>query len=94
MIHILKEIGMIAAIVTPLWNIPLIVKLIKTKSSKEFSLLWVFGMWACLTLMTPSGLLSTDTTFLVLSILNFTMFSAVLFCVVLYRNGHPKQASG
>lgn len=77
--------GMIAAIVLPLWNIPLIYRMVQRKSSADISLSWAFGVWICFLLMAPSGFTSEDKVWKVFNIVNFFLFSAVVFFVVFYR---------
>ena len=81
----MQKIGTVAAIVLPLFNIPLIVKLWKQKSSSDFSLSWALGVWVCIVLMTPQALLSKDVTFRAYGVVNIVFFSAVTFLVVWYR---------
>lgn len=79
------KIGTLAAIVLPLFNIPLILHLVKRKSSEDISLSWAVGVWVCIVLMTPQALRSTDTTFRIFGIVNIIFFSAVAFFVLKYR---------
>ena len=81
----IKLLGLIAALVLPFWNIPLIMKISERKSSKDFSLLWAFGVWFTLLLMLPSAFISKDIVFRVFNIANITIFTAVVFQVVRHR---------
>jgi uncharacterized protein with PQ loop repeat len=81
----IEIIGLIAAIILPFWNIPLIVRIQKRRSCEDISLYWVFGVWACLILMVPSGLMSSDLVFKVFTIVNFILFSVVVIQVVRFR---------
>ena len=81
----IKILGLIAAIVLPFWNIPLILKVSRRKSSKDFSLWWTFGVWLTLLAMLPSALTSEDLVFKVFSLANITIFTAVVVQVVRYR---------
>ncbi|MDD5292043.1 MAG: hypothetical protein PHY46_02520 [Candidatus Omnitrophica bacterium] len=81
----IKIIGIIAAIVLPFWNIPLIARIEKRKSSKDISLYWVFGVWICFILMLPSALVSTDIVFKLFSIVNIILFSLVAVETIRYR---------
>jgi uncharacterized protein with PQ loop repeat len=81
----IEIIGMIAAIILPFWNIPLILRIQKRKSSKDISLLWVFGVWVCLFLMFPSAVVSKDIVFKTFSIVNIILFSAVVVQALRYR---------
>ena len=81
----IKLIGLVAALVLPLWNIPLLMKIAHRKSSKDFSLLWTFGVWIRLLLMLPSALLSQDFVFKAFNIANLTIFTVVVMGVLRYR---------
>lgn len=85
MADIIKIVGTIAAIVLPLWNIPLILRIKSRKSSQDVSLWWVWGVWVCPILMLPAGLLSQDIVFKAFTIVNFILFSLVLFYVARFR---------
>jgi uncharacterized protein with PQ loop repeat len=60
-LEITEKIAFCAAIILPLFNIPLIMKIIQRKSSADISLCWVLGVWICILLMAPSGFRSEDT---------------------------------
>ena len=81
----IKALGLIAAIVLPFWNIPLIVKIGKRKSSKDISLAWAVGVFVCLVLMLPSGIRSSDVVFKTFTVVNFLLFSAVVVQAFRYR---------
>ena len=81
----IKTIGLIAAVILPLWNIPLIVRIEKRKSSKDISLFWAIGVWICLILMFPAALISNDIIFKVFSIVNIILFSIVAIQTLRYR---------
>ena len=85
---IIEKIGFVASIVLPLWNIPLIVKIVKRKSAQDVSLYWVFGVWVCFILMAPSGFMSKDIVWRMFNIMNLTMFTAVVAVVVKYYKGN------
>ena len=83
--ELIKTIGFIAAVVLPLWNIPLVIKIIKRRSSKDISLSWALGVWGCILLMTPQALRSQDVAFRAFGIVNIIFFSAVVFFILKYR---------
>ena len=85
--ELIKKIGFIAAVALPLWNIPLIVKIIKRKSSKDISLSWAMGVWICILFMFPSGIISEDPTWKAFNIINLFLFSGVVFVTLKYRKG-------
>lgn len=83
-----EKIGLLAAVIVPFFNAPLIVKIIRRRSSKDFSRLWAIGVWVCLALMAPSGFTSEDVVWKYYNIINFVMFSAVTVCVLIYHKGN------
>ena len=83
----MKWIGIIAAIAMPLWNIPLIIKIEQRKSSKDISAAWAVGVFACILLMLPSGVISPDPVFRIFTLINTVLFGAVALQVLRYRKG-------
>lgn len=81
----IQELGMVAAVALPLWNIPLIRKIQRRRSSKDISLWWAWGIWGCLALMLPASLASADRVFRVFGIMNVLLFTAVVVQVLRYR---------
>lgn len=81
----IKIIGLIAGILLPLWNIPLIWRMEKRKSSEDISLYWVFGVWICFALMFPSALVSADIVYKSFSIMNLLLFTCVVLQTVRFR---------
>lgn len=74
----IDKIALIASIVLPLWNIPLIMRIIKRRSSGDISVFWAIGVWVCLLAMFPSGLRSDFLVWKVFTIANFLFFTIVL----------------
>jgi uncharacterized protein with PQ loop repeat len=83
-------LGIVSGIALPLFNIPLIVKLVKRKSSADLSLTWALGVWTCIVLMTPQALSSADIAFKAFGIMNIIFFTVVTFFVVKYRSRSAK----
>ena len=83
----MKIIALIAAIVLPLFNIPLIVKVIKRRSSRDLSISWAIGVWICFLLMLPESLRSPDVVWRAFSIMNITLFTGVAVVTLAYRKG-------
>lgn len=81
----IQLLGMVGAIVMPLWNIPLIMRIIKRRSSADISLWWALGVWACIILMVPAGVVSDDVVLKTFSIINLALFSCVVFIVLIYK---------
>ena len=83
--NIIEHIGQLAAIVMPLFNIPLIVKIVRRRSSEDISKSWVMGVWGCALLMAPSGFVSKDIVFRSFNIVNLVLFTGVVIAVWKYR---------
>ena len=87
--EIIKIVGVVASVVLPLFNIPLILKIRKRGSSKDYSLTWTFGIFGCLLLMMPSVLLTPDIVFKVFGVINLVTFSTVVFYILKYHHRKP-----
>ena len=83
--HLIDTIGLIAAVILPLFNIPLILRIVKRKSSEDISLTWALGVWVCIVLMFPSGLKSTDFVWRTYNIVNVLFFTIVVMTTLKYR---------
>ena len=77
--------GAAASIIMPLFNIPLVYKIWKRKSSSDLSLVWTLGIWFSIILMLPATLISSDPVFRIFGVTNFILFSAVVFSVMKFR---------
>lgn len=87
----MQRIALIAALVLPFWNLPLIIRIIKRKSSKDISRFWAVGVWTCFALMAPEGFRSVDIVWRTFNIVNFIFFSAVLIVVLAYHKGRQVE---
>lgn len=83
---IMTLVGLIAGTALPLWNIPLIVRIGRRKSSRDLSLPWAVGVLTCIYLMLPAALASSDLVFKVFSVVNAVLFTAVVAQIVRYRS--------
>jgi len=83
--ELLTKIAFFAAIILPFWNMPLIIRIVKRRSSADISLLWAFGVWTCLLLMVPKGLTSKDIVFKAFTISNFILFSITVIIVTAFH---------
>jgi len=83
--NFIEHIGQVAAIAMPLFNIPLIVKIIRRRSSADISMSWVMGVWICALLMAPSGFTSNDLVFRSFNIVNLVLFTGVVIAVWRFR---------
>jgi hypothetical protein len=81
----IENMGLIASITMPLFNIPLIVKIIRRRSSMDISLSWVMGVWVCALLMAPAGFTSKDLIWRTFNIINLVLFTGVVIAVWRYR---------
>ena len=86
----IKSLGMIAAVLLPFWNIPLILRIRQRGSSADISLAWALGVFGCLTVMIPSGLHSPDPIFHVYTIINYVLFCLVVIHVLWYHPGRER----
>ena len=83
----MKTIGFWAAVILPLWDIPLIVHVIKRKSSQDISLIWAVGIWFTSVLMAPSAFISHDKLAMGFNIMNVLMLTGVMVVTIKYRKG-------
>ena len=82
----IDKIGLVASIILPLWNIPLIIRIIKRRSSKDLSIYWAIGVWICFLAMFPSGIKSQDIVYRTFTMVNFFFFSIVASCTIFFHN--------
>lgn len=83
-------IGLWAGIALPLWDIPLIVRIIKRKSAQDISLVWMWGLWASSVLMAPSAFVVGNKIAIAFNIVNVITLTFVLVIVLKYHRGHQK----
>jgi len=81
----IEKIGFISAVVLPLWNIPLMMRIIKRKSSEDISLWWLLGVWICILMMAPAGINSADSIWRTFTFMNTILFTAVVIVSLKYR---------
>ena len=90
----IKTLGMVSAVLMPVFDIPLVWRVIQRKSSEDISLVWTFGIWICILGMLPSSLLSPDPILKAFGIVNTVFFTAVVVAVILYHPSFRKKDSG
>ena len=83
----MKMIGLWASIILPLWDIPLIVRIVQRKSSQDISLAWAWGIWITAVMMTPSAYIKGDMLAIGFNTMNLIMLTVVLIVVVKYQKG-------
>jgi uncharacterized protein with PQ loop repeat len=75
-----------AGVVLPLWDIPLILHIIRRKSSADISIVWMWGLWGTSVLMAPSAWIEqTNPAAVAFNIVNVTALTALLVVVMKYR---------
>ncbi len=82
---VVHALGMVSSLILPLFNIPLIVRMIQRRSSADLSLVWAIGVWICIVGMGPAAWTSPDNIFKIFSVINLSFFSAVVFCAIYFR---------
>lgn len=88
---LIQKVALVASIILPLWNIPLIKKIIERRSSGDISMSWALGVWTCQILMFPAGLQSDDVVWRTFNIMNFVLFTVVMITVFRFRpHAKPK----
>jgi uncharacterized protein with PQ loop repeat len=87
---ILYHISAWAGCVLPLFNIPLIMRIVKRKSADDISLVWLFGVWFCILLMSPAAFASQDIAFRMFGWTNVIFFTGVVFVTVKYHHKFKK----
>ena len=85
----IDKIAFVAGIALPLFNIPLIMRIVKRKSSKDISLWWLLGVWTCILLMAPSAFQSEDVVWRYYNYNNVILFTAVVFTTIKYWKREP-----
>ncbi len=78
-------VGFAASMTLPLFNIPLMMRMIKRRSSTDISLIWACGVFVCIVATLPAAWISTDIIFKSYQIVNVIFFSGVVVLAVYYR---------
>jgi hypothetical protein len=81
-----QTLGVLSGVLMPFFNIPLILRIVKRRSSEDISLAWVIGVWACVVGMVPASIASSDVVLYTFGLVNVVFFSGVLFAVLYF---HP-----
>ncbi len=83
---LIQTIGMISGIVMPFFNIPLILRIVRRRSSEDISLVWAVGAWICVMGMVPQSLRLPDPVLMTFGIVNGLFFTGVFVSVLFF---HP-----
>jgi uncharacterized protein with PQ loop repeat len=87
----IEKLGLFAAVAMPVWNIPLILRIIRRRSSEDISLWWALGVWVCILLMAPSGFRSSDMVWRAFNITNMIFFTIVVIVTLTYRKREKRH---
>jgi hypothetical protein len=82
-----EKVGFIAAVMLPLFDIPLIVRIVRRRSSADISVVWAVGLWVTSILMAPTAFISGDKVAIGFNVTNVIMLTAVVIAVFKYRKG-------
>jgi hypothetical protein len=79
-------LGVVSGVLMPFFNIPLILRIARRRSSEDISVAWVVGVWLCIVGMVPASLQSSDVVLYAFGIVNVVFFTGVLIAVLYF---HP-----
>jgi len=82
----IQTLALLSGILMPFFNIPLIIRIVRRRSSQDISLLWVVGVWFCVIAMLPHSLQSPEPVLLGFGVVNALFFTGVLATVLYF---HP-----
>jgi uncharacterized protein with PQ loop repeat len=91
---LIQTLGMISGIVMPFFNIPLILRIVRRRSSEDISLVWAVGAWICVMGMVPQSLQSTDPVLMMFGIVNGLFFTGVFVSVLYFHPAVRKLFGG
>ena len=90
----METVSLIAAAALPMFDIPLIVRIVKRRSSGDISISWIVGLWVCSIGMAPAAILSsTDLVWKTFNIVNVVLLTGVLVAVIYYRKGGARPGA-
>ncbi len=90
--QIMDCVSTVAAAVLPLFDIPLIVRIWRRKSSADISMTWIVGLWICSVGMAPAAVISSeDLVWKTFNIVNVILLTGVLWAVIYYRKGNRER---
>ena len=85
-------LGVVSGVLMPLFNIPLILRIARRRSSEDISVAWVVGVWLCIVGMLPSSLQSSDVVLYAFGLVNVVFFTGVLIAVLYFHPAMIKRA--
>jgi len=81
----MQTLGLVCAVAMPFFNIALIARIWRRKSSDDISLVWVTGVWICIAGMAPASLTSQDPVLKAFGTVNLVFFTGVLVAAFLFN---------
>lgn len=88
----MEIVSTVAAAALPMFDIPLIVRILRRKSAGDISVSWIVGLWVCSVGMAPAAIISSeDMVWKTFNIVNVILLTGVLVAVIYYRNGNPAE---
>ena len=75
----------------PIFNIPMIIRIVRRKSADDISLVWLFGVWLCILLMSPAAFMSHELSFRLFGYTNVIFFTGVVVVTVKYHHRFSKK---
>ncbi|HUK39660.1 MAG TPA: hypothetical protein VLX11_01400 [Candidatus Acidoferrales bacterium] len=88
----LQTLAMFSGILMPFFNIPLIIRIVRRRSSRDISLLWAVGVWFCVIAMLPHSLQSPEPVLLGFGVVNALFFTGVLLTVLYFHPSLKKRS--
>lgn len=82
----LETIAEISTSLISLFNIPFIMNIKKRKSSCDISLTWAAGIWICSVLMFVASIVSGNSIFQIIAVVNLAIFTVTALYIVRYHH--------
>jgi hypothetical protein len=86
-------LGVVSGVLMPFFNIPLILRIARRRSSADISVAWVVGVWFCIVGMVPASLQSSDVVLYAFGLVNVVFFTGVLIAVLYFHPAMIKRPS-
>lgn len=84
---LMDQAATVAGAVLPLFDLSLIMHVVKRRSSEDISITWAVGLWLTSVAMAPTGLMSGDLASKAFNLVNVIMLTIVVWVVIKYRRG-------
>lgn len=90
----IEIVGLVCGIAMPFFNIPLIMRIVRRRSSADISLVWAAGVWACVVGMFPAALRSDDFVLRSFGAVNAVFFSGVFAAILWFHPAVRRKSPG